>query len=180
MNRHITTWATVAIAAFSLTACSGAPTAPVAPTGGVSTAPATSAPATSAPAPEQTTPAAQETTESGQSLAEACIEPSAKLLEAEADLLKVQAEIAKSGGKDPKSTVKAVAAMADVFGKLAESSSNPEVKKALTGIQKGYAKLSDLMNKLLVEKDYAAAADVSKVMAELQESLTAFQTLCAA
>jgi hypothetical protein len=128
----------------------------------------------------QSSPAAEEPTTSEQTLAESCIEPNLKLLEAEAELVKVQAEMATSGGKDPKSSVKALAAMADVFGKLAESSSNPEVKKALTGMQKGYAKLSDLMNKLLVKKDYSAAADAAKVMAELQEALQAFQKLCSA
>ncbi len=79
-----------------------------------------------------------------------------------------------------KATVKAISAMADYFGKMAESSSNAEVKKALLGIQKGYDKLSDLYDKILLKNDLAAAADAAVVTAELQESLDAFAKLCAA
>lgn len=173
MNRHIAIWATVAIAAFSLTACSSAPTAPVAPSGGASSAPAASAPAT-----EQSSPAAEATSASGQTLAEACIEPSAKLVEAYAELAKVNAAMLAHDGKDAQDTVDALHAMADYFGALAESTSNAEVKKALTGIQKSYDKLAVLMEKLLVKEDLSAAADATKIMAELQESMTAFQKLC--
>ncbi len=172
MNRRIATLATIAIAAFGLTACSGAPSASVAPTGADTT------PATSASAPS--TPAAPETSASAQTLAEACLEPNAKLIEASAELAKVSAALSQNGGKDPKQAVKALSATADYFGKLAESSSNADVRKALTGIQKGYAKYSDLYAKVVIKKDYAAAADAAKILAELQKSMTAFQTLCAA
>lgn len=175
MNRRIATWATIAIAVFGLTACSGAPSAPVA-----STEEATSAPAASAPTTEQTTPAAPETTASGQTLAEACIEPSAKLIEASAELAEAGAALSQGSGTNAKQTVKALSAMADYFGTLAETSKNDEVREALIGIQNGYDKLSDLYNKLLVKKDYSAAADAAKITTELQEALTAFQELCGA
>lgn len=175
MNRCIATWATIAIATFGLTACSSAPSAPVAPVGEVS-----SAPVTSAPPAEQASPAAPETTDSGQTLADACIEPSAKLVEAEAELAKASIALSQSGAKNPKQLIKAMHAYADYFGKIAESTSHPDVKKALLGIQKGYHELADIYTKLLVKKDYTAAADASKVLAELQESMKAFQKLCGA
>ncbi|MEA4944580.1 MAG: hypothetical protein VB080_09105 [Propionicimonas sp.] len=179
MNRRIATVATIAITALGLTACSSAPAATQPPAPAVSTsAPAPSAEQTTS-APE-TSPAAPETSASEPSLAEACLEPTAKMVEASAELAKVSAALAQSDGKDPQDTVDAVKAMADYFGTFAESSNHPKVKEALTGIQKYYGKLADLLKKVLIDKDMAAAADAATIMTDLQKSMTAFQELCTA
>lgn len=172
MTRTITSLAIVALALFSLTACGGSPSTPA-------ETPAAD-PTTSAPAApvEQTTPAETGTTAAGQSLTEACLEPSAKLVEASAELMKVSAALAASDGQDAKALADALNGMGDYFGTVAESTSNQEVKEALTGISKYYVKLGELLPKMLVDKDMTAAAEATQAMADLQKSLEAFQTLC--
>lgn len=179
MNRRIATWAVAALTVFGLTACGGAPSAPPeAP----SADPATSAPAPSVEPTTQAPPTTEAAPEppAEQSLAEACLEPSAKMIEAQAELTAAYAALSATDGKDPQKTVDAMAALADYFGKLAESSSHPDVKKALTGIQEGYQKFSVLMGKLLIDKDLSAAAEVSTVMADLQKAWEDFTKLCSA
>lgn len=169
MNRRLASCATVLFAIVGLTACSGAPAATQSPV----------AATTSAPADQATTPAAQ-TTASGQTLAEACLEPSAKLAEASAELAKAGAAVSAGDGKNAQDVADALAKFADYFGAFASSTKNTEVAKALSGIESGYRKLSTLYPKAVDDHDLDAMADMTKVMADLQKSLSAFTTLCSA
>lgn len=174
MNRRIATWAVAALAIFGLTACGGSPsTPPAAP----SPDPTTSAPA---PTTEPATEAAPETTPAEQTLAQDCLEPNAKLIEASAQLMEVSAALSASDGKDAKAMVDALKGMGESFGTIAESTTNPEVKEALTGIAKGYAQLAKAYGKMLIDNDLSAAADAMRALADVQESMEAFQKLCSA
>ncbi len=165
MNRLVA-WTVIAAAGFGLAACAG-----------TAASPASSAPA-SAPS-EPAAPSTAASTTSGQSLAEACVQPSTALAEAGAQLAKASAAIAEPAKSDPEATIKAFTAVVDAFGAMADSATHPEVKDALSGLHKGYGKLRDTLSKVLIDKDYAAAADNAAAAAEVQESLTKFQKLCA-
>lgn len=169
MNRLVAAWTVAAIAVLGLTACAGS-----------SASPGSSTPRANASAPsEPASPSTAASTTSGQSLAEACVQPSAALVEASAQLAKASAAIAEPGKGDPKATVKAFTAVVDAFGAMADSATNAEVKDALTGLHTGYGKLRDMLSKILIDKDYAAASGYATAAAEVQESLTKFQKLCA-
>jgi hypothetical protein len=171
MTRRLATWAIVAIAALGLSACSGSPSAPTSPTEN---------PATTASAAPETTPAAPETAPAEQSLAEACVEPTKKLMEASERLTEISNRLTEANGEDPQAMVDALAELADYFGTVAESTTHPELKKALSGIEESYRKFSEIVAKVLIDKDTSAASDVMTVMNDLQESATAFQKLCGA
>ena len=173
MRRQIATWTIFALAVFGLTACSGSPSETR------SGADTTTSTTTSATAP-QTTPSAEEATTSAQSLSEACIQPSAQLAKASAQLMEASAAIANAGSKgNPKATIKAFTAVVDAFGAMAESATHPEVKDSLTRLHESYGELRDLLSKVLIDEDYSAAAEFATVANDVQESLTAFQDLCA-
>ena len=174
MNRLIAVHVVVAIAAFSLTACSGSPS----PASTSATAASAPAAATSSAA-EPTTASSKESTTSGQTLAEACLEPNAKMAEATAELAKASAAVSASDGKNAQAVADAIIKMGDYFAAMAESTTNTDVKASLNGIAKAYRKMGELYPKAM-KQDMAALTGLMTVMTDLQKSLTDFQTLCTA
>lgn len=153
MNRRIAAWTIAAVAVLGLTACSGSPSA----TDESSTKGENSAPA-------------------DQSVADACTEAGAKVQAASQELSSLDVSDAAA---DPQGTLDAFSKTVDAIGAAAESVGNPEVKAAVGDVYADFGALRDVLSKVLVDQDTAAASEMTTIMADVQESSTALSTLCA-
>lgn len=159
MNRRLTTWTLVAVAALGLTACS---------------APAEKSPepATTSAAPAETTPAAEPTTE--QTVAEACTAMAGPLQKASATM----AELAQAG-TDPQSAVDSWTALVDAYQELTDTVTNSEVKAAATTATTDLTAVRDALSKIYLDGDTGAMGDLTTATSDMQKSLTSLTTLCA-
>jgi maltose-binding protein MalE len=156
MNRRIAAFTIAAVAVLGLTACSGSPSS----TDGSSTK-------------SDSSTSAQNT---DQSVADACTEAGAKVQAASQELSSLDVSAAAA---DPQGTVDAFSKTVDAIGAAAESVGNPEVKAAVGDVYDDFGALRDVLSKVLIDQDTAAASDMTTIMADVQESSTALSTLCA-
>lgn len=156
MNRRIAAWTIAAVAVLGLTACSGAPTAE------------------DDKSSDAGDSAATEETNTDQSVEEACGIVMPKLVEASG----ASSEIDTTGATDPQTTVDQFNVVVDAFGEAADSVSNTEVKDATTAVHEDFVALSDVLSKVLIDQDVAAAENMGTISSDMTESATALQTLC--
>lgn len=159
MNRRLAALTIAAVAILGLTACSGSPSA----------SESTSAPESSAPAEQSSAPS------SDQSVADACASAATQVQAATSELGSLDVSAAAA---DPQGTVDTFTQSVDAIGAAAESISNPEVKDAVTAVYEDFGAMRDVLSKVLVDGDQAAAAEMATVSADVQESALAIGELC--
>ncbi|WP_334148022.1 hypothetical protein [Microbacterium sp.] len=157
MNRRLAALTIAAVAVLGLTACSGSPSA---------SEETSSSNETAAPTAES----------SDQSVADACASASAQVQDATKDLTSIDMTTAAA---DPQGTIDTFTQSVDAIGAAAESISNPEVKAAVTDVYEDFGAMRDVLSKVLIDQDMDAAAEMTQVSADVQESATAIGTLCA-
>lgn len=79
---------------------------------------------------------------------------------------------------DPQGTVAQLTETADAIGAAAESVTNQEVKDGVTAVYEDFSTLRDLLQRILIDQDQSAAAEVSTVATDIQTSTQAMSTLC--
>lgn len=161
MPRHLAAWTTAVVAVVGLTACSSA-------------ASSTSPPAVTSPTTAvATAPTSDEG--SGQSVAAACASMSGPLADASAAMSK----IASAGASSPQTAVDTWTELVKAFDSVANTVSNPEVKKAATAVRKDVTAVRDQMKKLYVDKDTSAMSKYTEASKDMQASYSALLKLCA-
>lgn len=160
MNRRLAALTIAAVAVLGLTACSGSPSASE-----ETTAPSQS----SAPVEETSAPS------SDQSVADACASAATQVQAATSELGSIDPTTAAA---DPQGTVDTFTQSVDAIGAAAESISNPEVKAAVSAVHEDFIAMRDVLSKVLVDGDQAAAAEMTTVTSDVQESAMAIGELC--
>jgi hypothetical protein len=160
MNRRIAAFAIATVAVLGLTACSGSPSSSEGE--GDKDEASTSAPA--------------EETSTDQSVADACGIVIPELQEASSAL----SGIDPTSTDDPQATVDQFNSFVTSLGETAGKIDNAEVKAATTAVHEDFVALGDVLSKVLIDQDTAAASDLTTITTEMTESATALQELCTA
>lgn len=160
MKRQIAALTIAAVAALGLVGCSGS----------------TTADATSSPASTSSESSAPQEEASGQSVAEACSIVNTQISGVATELSGLDINAAAA---DPQGTVAKLTETADAIGAAADSVTNQEVKDGVTAVYEDFSTLRDLLQRVLVDQDQAAAAEMGTVATDIQESTKAMSTLCA-
>ncbi|MBB1516010.1 hypothetical protein H5398_08525 [Tessaracoccus sp. MC1679] len=158
----------VALTSLSLTACSGSTAATI-----PQTTPVPAATTSSAAAAASTNPANDAAAE--QSIANACLSMAGPITDASAAM----AEIAAVSTDDPQSAVDAWTTLVDLYGSVARTVTNLEVKEAATAVQQDLTTLRDAMHKIYVDGDMSVMGEFTTATTAWQASQTALNELCA-
>lgn len=159
MNRRIAAFTIAAVAVLGLTACAGGNASEETPEDASNSNEA-------APAEE---------TNTDQSVEDACGIVIPELTEAGTALSSIDPEAA---AKDPQASVDQFNTFVDALGETVDKVSNTEVKDATAAVHEEFVKLSDMLNKVLVEQDLDAASDLNTVQSDVMEASTTLQELC--
>lgn len=166
MNRRIAAWTIAAVAVLGLTACSGAGPSDTKDDGASDSTTSETAPA------EQT-----ETSSADQSVTDACQEVSEQVSAVSSSLSGLDVQAAQA---DPQGTVDRFSETVDAFGASAEAVGNIEVKEATSAVFEDFGAMRDLLSRLLIDQDQAAATEMLTVATDVQASITALGELCTA
>lgn len=157
MIRKITALALATAAVFGLSACSG-----------------NAAPEKQEPVAETPAPAEEGTSELDAATVQACLDLAAPFAEASSAML----QIASDGKIPPQEAVDMWTALVDALGRVADSTSDQEVKDAAAAAHADFAALRDAMQKVYVEGDMSAMGDYAAASAAIQSSYSALLDLC--
>jgi len=161
MKKTIAAWTIAGAAVLGLAACTGAPSSDAgAPT--ESSASSTPAPSTEAPA-------------SDQSVADACSAVQSKIEDATTAVSDIDMS---NAANDPQGTVQTFTETAEAIGAAADSVSNNEVKTAVSTVYEDLIALRDVVSKVLVDGDMAAASGLTSAVTDVQTSAQDLATLC--
>lgn len=159
MKRQIAAWAIAAVAVLGLAGCSGSPTAETSPSA----------------APMTTSTPAEESASTGQTVGEACVIVNAQISGVASELAGLDINAAQA---DPSGTVAKLTETADAIGAAAEAVDNQEVKDGVTAVYEDFSTLRDLLQRLLIDQDASAAAEVGTLASDIRTSTQAMGTLC--
>lgn len=161
MKKTIAAWTIAGAAVFGLAACTSAPSSDA----GSASASASSAPS-SAPA---------EAPASDQSVADACSSVQSKIEDATTAVSDIDMS---NAANDPQGTVATFTETAEAIGAAADSVSNNEVKTAVSTVYEDLIALRDVVSKVLVDGDMAAASGLTSAVTDVQTSAQELATLC--
>lgn len=159
MKRQIAAWTIAVVALLGITGCSGAPGAES--SSGQATVDESSAPVER---------------DFAQSVADACASVRTQVSGVASELSGLDMSAAMA---DPEGTVTKITETVDAFAAATESIGNQEVGNAVSALRTDLASLRDLLKRVLVDKDASAAAEVTSLSSDVQESMQVLATLCA-
>lgn len=163
MKHTLTTLAVATAVVFGLTACSG------------SEAPVEAEVSTETAAPiEEVAPS--ETGGLDQGTVQACLDMAGPMQEANIAML----EKLGDGKTPPQEVVDMYSDLANAIGKIADTTSTPEVKAAASAAHTDFTALRDAMQKVYVEGDMSSMGEYATAASAVQESYTALLELCSA